>query len=45
MVQALLENENKYNINISIGLFNTIHEYKIESGEEELYLKMVWIKQ
>ena len=39
MVQALLENERKYDINISIGLFNTIHGYKIAS------LKMVWIKQ
>ena len=45
MVQALLEKEKRYDINIFIGLFNTIHEYKIESGEEELYLKMVWIKQ
>ena len=36
MVQALLENERKYDINISIGLFNTIHGYKIASGEEIL---------
>ena len=36
MVQALLENERKQKINISIGIFNTIHENKVESREEEL---------
>ena len=36
MVQALLENERKQKINISIGIFNTIHEHKIEFGEEKL---------
>ena len=39
MVQALLENERKQKINISIGIFNTIHGHKIESGEEIVLIR------
>ena len=34
MVQALLENERKQKINISIGIYNTINGHNIESGED-----------